>query len=67
MMLSERERFEIYIAWRRLRTELWRLFPPMVFARWLVNKHPRWVIPFAALLVAGMLALMLTDGTWPRG
>lgn len=66
IMLSEKERFELYIALRRLRTELWRSFPPMVFVRWLFNKHPRWVIPFASLLAAGMIALMLTAGPVTR-
>lgn len=43
---------DLYIALKRLRTEMWRTFPPLVFIRWLFHEHPRMVVPFGVAVAA---------------
>jgi hypothetical protein len=52
----------LYVALKRLRIELWRSVPPFATVRWLVNKHPRWVIPVAFTITAA--AVLLVIGEW---
>ncbi len=66
ILMTDSERFELYIALRRFRTEMWRALPPLVFVRWLFNKHPRMVVPFATALAVLTLAVILLDSTWGR-
>ena len=41
IMMTDAERFELYIAWRRFRTEMWKHHPLLRFARWFVPKLSR--------------------------
>jgi len=38
ILMTDEERFELYIALRRFRTEMWKHHPFLRFVRWLAHR-----------------------------